>query len=67
MASETRDEPPVSTTMPSARLAGATSTPRNCERNPTKPIATPMNTIASAVTTTARSHPRGAAGGAFVA
>ena len=44
-----------------ALRAGLTSTPRNCERKATKPIAAPTNRIAMAPTTAARSHPRGTA------
>ncbi len=65
MASETRDEPPVNTTMPSAWRPGFVSVPRNCDKNPTKPIAAAMKTIASTATTIERSRPRGARMGAF--
>src|SRR4051794_18339338 len=47
--------------MPSALLEGLTSIARNCDRKPTKPIAAPTNTIASAATMVARSQPRGGA------
>ena len=62
IASETRDEPPVSTTMPSAVCAGSLSAPRNCDRNPTKPTAAPTNAAAS----TATRMPRSQAGAALV-
>src|SRR6266702_2402649 len=65
IASETRDEPPVSTTMPSALWSGLISAPCICERKPTKPTAAPTNTIASAATIVARSQLRGATIGAF--
>src|SRR5712691_2905071 len=65
IASETRDEPPVSTTMPSAWWSGLISAPCICERKPTKPTAAPTNTIASAATIVARSRLRGATIGAF--
>src|SRR3954447_6041402 len=60
IASETREEPPVSTTMPSALLAGPLSVPRTCDRKPTKPSAAPTNRIASVATMVTRNHPRGA-------
>ena len=60
-----RDEPPVSTTIPSALRAGLTSTPRNCERNAMKPMPAPTNVIARAATRVARIHPRGRTAGAF--
>src|SRR5437764_242481 len=44
---------------------GLISTPRNCERKAMKPTAAPTNRIATVPTTTARSHPRGRAAGAF--
>ena len=50
--------------MPSAVRLGLVSAPRNCERNPTKPIAAATNAIASTVTIIARSQFRGAAIGA---
>src|SRR5882757_2378116 len=52
--------------MPSALLEGLTSTARNCDRKPTKPTPAPTNTIASAATIVARSHPRGGAVNASV-
>ena len=51
--------------MPSALRSGLVSAPRNCEINPTKPIAAATNTTASAATMPARSQPRGAAIGVF--
>src|SRR6266568_1373254 len=51
--------------MPSALRAGLTSTPRNCDRKPTKPTAAPTKAIASVATMVARSHPRGRAAGPF--
>ena len=59
---DTRDEPPVSTTMPSALLDGINSATRSCERNPTKPKAAPTKAIAAAATIDARTKPRVTAG-----
>src|SRR5579863_4047283 len=61
MASETRDDPPLSTTMPSAVRAGLASVPRSCERNPTKPMATATKAMASTLTSIAAHFFRGAA------
>jgi hypothetical protein len=58
MASETRDDPPVSTTMPSALRAGFNSAVCNCDRNPTKPIPAPRNMMVESTTIVARSHPQ---------
>src|SRR4051794_20068767 len=61
MASDTRDDPPVKTTMPSALRAGFISLPRSCVRNATKPMPAPTRPSASVATTAARSQPRGGA------
>src|SRR5579863_1601158 len=61
MASETRDDPPVSTTMPSAVRGGLASVPRSCERNPPKPMAAAAKATASALASTAAHLFRGAA------
>ncbi|MGY4284414.1 hypothetical protein ACVWXO_003634 [Bradyrhizobium sp. LM2.7] len=45
--------------MPSALRSGASSAPRNCDRNATNPAAAPTKANAIVDTTAARSQPRG--------